>query len=295
MRQCAYLTMDDTSDFEVYDHLTYPPMTELGWQVTEVPWTATNINWNSFEAVVIRSPWDYQDHPQKFLEVLMQIEVSDAVLLNSLETVRWNISKSYLKVFASKGVPIVPTLWFESFDLRAMQQAYTDWDTPELIIKPQISANADDTYRLPPAKLGEKSAELAKLFAGRDHLVQPFIPAIVEQGEYSLFYFAGNYSHAILKKPKVGDFRVQEEHGGELLDIEPVTSLRAAGDKVINALQDILLYARVDVVRHKNEFLLMELEAIEPSLYFNMNEAAAKNFADAFVTMLEKIGHKHAK
>lgn len=290
MRQCAYLSMDDLSDFEAYDHLTYPHMTALGWQVTEVSWTDTKVDWNDFEVVVIRSPWDYQDHPQQFLDVLQQIEASDAVLLNSLATVQWNISKSYLKTFASNGVPIVPTLWFTTFDLAAMQQAYSDWDTPELIIKPQISANADDTFRLPPAELAAKSNQLASLFSDREHMVQPFLSAIVEEGEYSLFYFAGTYSHAILKKPATDDFRVQEEHGGELLEIEPELALRAAGDKVIAALPEPLLYARVDVVRHQGEFVLMELEAIEPSLYFNMSAAAAGNFAKAFTTMIEGMG-----
>lgn len=290
MRQCAYLSMDYPGEFEVYDHLTYPSMAKLGWQVTEVAWTDTNVDWNDFEVIVIRSPWDYQDHPQQFLEVLQRIDASDAVLLNSLATVQWNISKSYLKTFASKGVPIVPTLWFMTFDLAAMQQAYIDWDTPELIIKPQISANADDTFRLPPAELADSSDQLASLFTDREHMVQPFLPAIVEEGEYSLFYFAAEYSHAIIKKPAHGDFRVQEEHGGELLEIEPEAELRAAGDKVIAALSEPLLYARVDVVRHQGEFVLMELEAIEPSLYFNMSASAAGNFAQAFNTMINEMG-----
>lgn len=290
MRQCAYLSMDDLSDFEAYDHLTYAPMAELGWQVTEVAWADTSVDWNDYEVVVIRSPWDYQDHAQQFLKVLQQIDASSAVLLNSLQTVEWNISKSYLKTFASKGVPIVPTLWFTSFNLTAMQQAYSDWDTPELIIKPQISANADDTFRLPPANLAARADQLASLFSKRDHLVQPFLAAIVEEGEYSLFYFAGEYSHAIVKKPAQDDFRVQEEHGGQLLEIEPEPELRMAGDKVMEALPEPLLYARVDVVRHQGEFVLMELEAIEPSLYFNMNAAAARKFAQAFNTMIDGMG-----
>jgi len=290
MRQCAYLSMDNLSEFEVYDHLTYTPMAALGWQVSEVAWTDGSVDWNDYEVVVIRSPWDYQDHAQEFLGVLQQIEASSAVLLNSLQTVEWNISKSYLKTFASKGVPIVPSLWFTSFNLAAMQQAYADWDTPELVIKPQISANADDTFRLSPADLAARADQLASLFSERDHLVQPFLTAIVEDGEYSLFYFAGEYSHAIVKKPAQGDFRVQEEHGGELLEIEPEPELRDAADNVMEALPEPLLYARVDVVRHQGEFVLMELEAIEPSLYFNMSATAAGNFAQAFNTMINEMG-----
>lgn len=286
MRQCAYLTMDDISGFEAYDHLTYAPMAKLGWEVSEISWRADQVDWNQFEVVVIRSPWDYQDHPEAFLKVLEQIDRSQAILLNSLETVCWNISKSYLKDFAEKGVPIVPTLWFDSIDLAGMRAAYSDWTTPELIIKPQISANADDTFRLTPEALEDTSLKLTELFSNRDHLVQPFLPAIVEEGEYSLFYFGGEYSHAISKQPGVGDFRVQEEHGGQLLRIKPKVKLRAAADKVMAALSEPLLYARVDLVRHQQDFVLMELEAIEPSLYFNMAEEAAGNFAKAFQYMI---------
>jgi len=286
MRQCAYLSMDDLSDFEAYDHLTIAPMAELGWQVSEVSWRAKDVAWGHYEAVVIRTPWDYQDTPQEFLNTLEEIENSNARLLNSLDTVRWNISKTYLKDFAKKGVPIVPTRWVGSFADPIMHAAFAEWGTPELIIKPQVSANADDTFRLTPIALAEKAATLYETFQARPHMVQPFLPAVVKEGEFSLFYFSGEYSHAILKKPKREDFRVQEEHGGQLSKIEPEPPLRQAADLVIAALDEKLLYARVDLIRHGSTFLLMELEAIEPSLYFNMDQDAAGRFARAFGAMM---------
>lgn len=283
MRQCAYLTMHSLEDFECYDSLTFAPLQSRGWQASEIPWRDQNVDWNEFEVVVIRSPWDYQNAPDEFLSVLEEIEASNARLLNPLEVVRWNISKRYLEDFAAKGVPIVPTRWMNAYDHKVVSGAFNQWHVDEIIIKPQVSANADDTFRLDQEQLAAQKNDLQVCFAERAHMLQPFIPAIVEEGEYSLFYFNGVLSHTIIKRPKDNDFRVQEEHGGQLELIEVTDELLQYGDAVIASLDDTLLYARVDLVRHENQMVLMELEAIEPSLYFNMDDAAADRFANAFV------------
>jgi hypothetical protein len=113
-------------------------------------------------------------------------------------------------------------------------------------------------------------------------MVQPFVPAIIEQGEYSLFYFADHYSHCILKTPKSGDFRVQEEHGGILQSITPSKELLTAAKKALQTIPEKVLYARIDLVQYQGEYQLMEIELIEPSLYFNLDDKAAPRFAKAF-------------
>ena len=289
MRRCAYLSMHSLEDFECYDHLTYQPMLDLGWQVSEVPWRETDVDWNHYEAVVIRSPWDYQDHSSQFLDVLETIESSKARLLNPLSLVRWNIDKRYLLDFESRGVAIVPTRWLESFEISAVEDSYAEFGVDELIIKPCISANADDTFRLKQADLQTQCArlELSDRFHSRPHMLQPFVESVIAAGEVSLFYFNGKLSHAIRKTPKTDDFRVQEEHGGKIELIDATDELMKVGEKVIDALDDVLLYARVDLVQYKNQWMLMELEAIEPSLYFNMAESSAHQFAEAFNEMLD--------
>ncbi len=102
--------MDQLGDFVAYDHLAVPPLNELGWQVEEVSWHSTIVDWNRFAAVVIRTPWDYHHHLEKFLSVIDQIEASSALLCNSAQTVRWNIDKQYLRELESLGLPIVPTI-----------------------------------------------------------------------------------------------------------------------------------------------------------------------------------------
>ena len=128
---------------------------------------------------------------------------------------------------------------------------------------------------------GESKELLEKSLVNHQLMVQPFVQAVVDEGEYSLFYFAGVLSHSILKTPKSGDFRVQEEHGGQLNSITPCNELLAAAKKALQTIPEKLLYARIDLVKHENKFKVMEIELIEPSLYFNYDDKAANNFAKA--------------
>lgn len=276
--------MASLEKFVCYDELLYAPLQRYGWHAETVDWRNNSIDWNRFDAVIIRSCWDYQSDPAQFLTVLATIERSTAKLDNSLEVVRWNLSKTYLRDLEAKGIPIVPTAWFHGLDIAPLLSLFTHWQTPEIILKPVISACADDTFLLTPSTLTQQSATLVRLFQERDCMVQPFIPAIVTEGEYSLFFFGDEYSHTILKTPKSGDFRVQEEHGGQLQRVEPEALLLELSRAALAAIPESTLYARVDWVRTGNGFALMELELIEPSLYFNMDATSAERFARVFAT-----------
>jgi hypothetical protein len=116
-------------------------------------------------------------------------------------------------------------------------------------------------------------------------MLQPFQRGIIEEGEYSMIYFNGKYSHSVLKVPKRGDFRVQEEHGSEIVPVAPEAALRAAGDAAIAAIGQKLLYARADIVRSGDTFRVMELELVEPALYLRTESGAANRFADAIVSL----------
>ena len=289
MRKCAILSMDSLADFEAYDCLIDEPMLALGWQTELVSWRCANVNWSDYEAVIIRSPWDYQDDMESFLSVLSTIEQSTARLENSLSVVEWNINKSYLKSLAADNITIVPTLWPETFDTKNIAEYFSHFATEQIVLKPRVSANADNTFWLTTENYQDKMADLSQAFASRELMVQPFMAAICQEGEFSLFYFNGKYSHTILKTPAQGDFRVQEEHGGGLLTVTPEPSLLVAANNTMQAISKLhgeLLYARIDFVRHLDTFALMEAELIEPSLYFNMDEAAPQRFVDAFVTRM---------
>jgi len=281
--------MDSLEDFECYDKLTFTAMNDLGWDVSEVSWRSDK-DWNEFRYVVIRSPWDYQDHAHDFMSVLNEIENSSATLLNPLSIIEWNINKHYLIDLQNIGIEIVPSIWCEHLTEGDVNNAYAHFETKELIIKPAVSAGASDTYRVPQQSITEFCTEHLSKFNQRQCLIQPFMPAIVDEGEYSLFYFNSELSHCILKTPKSDDFRVQEEHGGRLkLVEEPEQSLLNAANATLKQISENLLYARLDFVRHNNAFVLMEAELIEPSLYFNLDEKSPERFAKAFDAFIHKL------
>jgi len=289
--------MDTLDDFEVYDQLIEAPLKQLGWSIEMISWRAESVDWNNYQAVIIRSPWDYQDDAPAFLQVLKAIDDSSAHLENSLGIVEWNIDKTYLRALEQKGVTLVPTLWQERLDdnalsIKQVSQYFSHFNQQQIVLKPRISANADNTFWLNKNSYKEKMTELNNAFNNRDFMVQPFMQHIVDEGEFSLFYFNGRYSHTILKIPKGDDFRVQEEHGGQLKSIEPEAILVQHAEQAMTALADIHqtpLYARVDFVRHGEGFALMEAELIEPSLYFNMDNESPKRFAQAFVERMNKL------
>lgn len=285
MKRCAFLSMDSLEDFFSYDTLLFEPLKKNGWLAEEVSWRKADVDWNLYDVVVIRTTWDYQEDVEAFLACLHRIEASSAQLQNSLKIVQWNINKSYLKDLQNQGINIVPTLWFDSFLLNEVQSSFVHFDAPEVVIKPLVSANADHTYRLTPERLVQQRAQLEAIFANREFMVQPFLTGIIEEGEYSLFFFAGQYSHSILKQPQTGDFRVQEEHGGQLKAVQPTEEMLTASRHCLAALPEDVLYARIDLVRHKNEFSVIEIELIEPSLYFNMDPESPQRFVDAFLEM----------
>lgn len=286
MPRCAFLTLDDPTGYLIDDELAYEPLHALGWTVEAVPWRS-DVRWQDYDVVVIRSTWDYQHDPVGFLDALARIERAGVPLHNPLDLVRWNLDKRYLRDLAGRGVPIVPTVWLDRLGPGALAEVFDKVGSDEIVVKPVVSANAYATYRLQRQTAHEVAESVEAHFAGRALMAQPFVPAVVEEGEFSIFYFNGEYSHAILKTPSQGDFRVQEDHGGLIRAVQPSAALRAASDTVLAALDEPPLYARFDLVRSTadedsaDRFWLMEAELVEPALYFRMDEGSAARFAQA--------------
>src|SRR5215216_1894676 len=276
----ALLSIEDLSNFVADDELLVEPLRRLGHDAEFVPWQAA-VDWRKFDGVVIRTTWDYQNHLPAFLRVLQEIETQTR-LANPLQIVKWNVDKKiYLQDIENRGGKIVPTIWSDSkIDSRQIQEWFDQLQMDEIVIKPTVDANAQHAFWL---KRGEEDpGELSRVFDKRSYMVQPFMRSIVEEGEFSLFYFNGAYSHTILKTPKAGDFRVQEEHGGIIQSTKPPADLSATGAKIMKCVSPTPLYARVDFVRTEaGEFLVVELELIEPSMYLRQAEHAPRMFAEA--------------
>ncbi|MBU2456064.1 MAG: hypothetical protein KJ668_22365, partial [Proteobacteria bacterium] len=229
----------------------------------------------------IRSTWDYQAQVQAYLRALEAIDRSSARLENNFELVRWNIDKSYLKDLEQKGIKIVPTLWEKNLGQKKILSFFKKLETSRLVIKPTISAGAHHTFQV-SADDHEIMSRIETVSRNRAFMIQPFMNNITLEGEFSVLYFGGEYSHTILKKPKTDDFRVQEEYGGVNRLVKPEQKLLSRTDQIMAALDISPLYARVDMVRQKDDFYLMELELIEPALYLNLDSESPDRFAAAW-------------
>lgn len=286
---CAFLTIDDMGDFVSDDDLAAALLRQRGWRVDALPWDEP-ADWSRYDLVVIRTTWDYHERPSRFLATLGEIEQSGTMLHNPLSLVHWNMDKRYLSDLDAGGVPIVPTTFADRLAGRDELLAhFLNFDTEAIILKPPLNVNAFDTFHVPRAEVESLFPQLQAVFGERPYMAQPFMPHIKSEGEYSLIYFNGSFSHAILKTPAGGDFRVQEEHGGIITAVTPQDGLLQVGLRALNALEEMPLYARVDLVRHiDDDFRVMEFELIEPSLYLRMDPAAPARFADALTAVFDQ-------
>jgi glutathione synthase/RimK-type ligase-like ATP-grasp enzyme len=246
------------------------PLAEQGLQLESVPWApaeSEGTDWSRYAAVLVKSAWDYQDKADGFLSLLDTIAGQGAPVFNDPALVRWNIRKTYLDDFAARGVPVVPSLWAEQPTAADLRAAFEAFDTNEIVLKPQIGGGARGQTR---HKRGEPVPDGVLL--NRPGMIQPFIPAIATEGEFSFLFADNEFSHVLLKRPKSGDYRIQEIFGGTNHRHDPAPADLAAASAVLEALPESLggppLYARVDLVRGADgKLLLMELEVIEPSLF----------------------------
>jgi glutathione synthase/RimK-type ligase-like ATP-grasp enzyme len=281
MKNCAFLTLDERGDYVIDDEHAIAPLAELGWRVATVSWRQTETPWSEFDAVIIRSTWDYWDDVPAFLSVLEHID-RETRLANSLGIVRWNLEKTYLADLDRKGIGIVPTIWPSEVKLDSFQAFSEQHGCDQLVIKPVIGANGDKAFRVSPLDSPQRREMISACFADRRALVQTFMPRILTEGEFSLFYFNGEFSHAILKTPAESEFRSQEEHGANIQPVLPEPQLLMRGREALAALSETPLYARADFIRNdENDFLVMELELIEPSMYLRTDPGAPMRFARA--------------
>jgi glutathione synthase/RimK-type ligase-like ATP-grasp enzyme len=281
VKNLAFLSLDQRGDFVIDDEHAVAPLADLGWNVFTVSWRQVESRWSDFDAVVIRSTWDYWHDVPAFLDTLATIDRVSR-LANPLGLVRWNLEKTYLQDLEDRGVAIVPTLWLNGLSPSELPRLEARLGCSDLVIKPTVGANGDDAFRLSAKDDEARVAQIASRFEGRACMVQPFRQRVLEEGEFSLFYFGGHYSHAIRKVPAEGEFRSQEERGARVLAVEPETGLGRSAEGALAALPLKPLYARVDLVRNESGvFEIMECELVEPSLYLRCDPHAPGRFARA--------------
>jgi hypothetical protein len=219
--------------------------------------------------------WGYHRAGEQWDDQVGRWERQGLRLQNPGSVLRWNADKAYLGRLADGGAPVTPTIFVERLSQEVLDEAAARFGTERLIAKPRISAGAWQTVRWSPGQ---------PLDGGPTGpaMVQPYLPAIEQEGEISLIYLGGTFSHAIRKQPQPGDFRVQPEYDGIITAHKPAADERAAADAVLGAVEEPLLYARVDLVRDTSgQPVLMELELVEPDLYLRYDPEAPARFASA--------------
>lgn len=292
----ALVTYSGVPAITTDDCLLRDALVARGAEVEARAWDA-EADWSIYRRIVLRSCWNFHFLPQEFRSWVNDVkEHHHGSLMNGPALVQWSVDKHYLRDLETRGIPIVPTIWVSRDD---------DGEVPELdvliaeqgwaagaVVKPAISATAHETFRIAP-HAGE--AHQTHFAALRDStpsglLVQPFLPEI-EDGEWSLVFLGGEFSHAVKKRAIAGDFRVQYNFGGtvERLDPDPLlisdagAALRATAEATETGVREIL-YARVDGVVRNGRLLLMELELIEPVLFFAQAPGAAARMAELIVS-----------
>lgn len=279
IHRIAFATCADLPSIQPDDVPLARALQHLGLAPVSCVWNDAAVDWASFDAVLIRTIWDYFKHYPAFLAWLDRLDRLGVRSINDSALLRWNSDKRYLLELAGRGADVIPSRLAAAGELDGVLSTLRG---QQLVIKPTISGGAWHTVRGVAGEPGFAGA-VAALPAGLDYLVQPFVAEIVDDGEWSLLYIAGRFSHAVLKRPASGDYRVQEEHGGTVETIAPDARARAAAERALQALAESgygrHAYARVDGVFSGGRFLIMELEVLEPFLYLAACPAAAERLA----------------
>lgn len=282
----ALLTCQKLHKLTPQDQLLIPELARHNITATAEIWDDKNINWNDFDYLIFRNTWDYFEKETEFNLWLDQIEKLGIKTLNSIDVIKQNKHKFYLHKIEQQGIKIIPTVFIDkTSDFNLKEIIPTHWE--KAVIKPAFSAGSYLTEVFVTADIDKINTQYQTIASEKELLVQQFMPEIQTVGETSFIFFNKKFSHAVNKKPVPGEFRIQVQFGGIYRVIHPDAELIAKAQKVVDNFIGKLLYARVDGIVIDNELHLMEVECIEPDLYFNLSEGSLERFVDAIVELIK--------
>lgn len=238
------------------------------------------IDWTKSKNILIRSPWDYSEKSELFKSKLNEAHKAGCNIIHKPEVIYWNMDKSYLNELAEK-TNVVKTICIDNFEIKNIM-GYFDELGDTLVFKPKVGAGGRDTFKIHK----DEDKSLLNVLKNTSVLIQSYIPSIVDEGEYSFIFFNGKFSHSVLKNAAEGEFRVQDNHGGVVKAYTPKNDELSIISQMLASIPYKTIYARVDVVRHEGSFALMEMEIIEPELFFRFSEDGMSNFAKALYSNL---------
>lgn len=282
-KRLALITWSGLPQGAESERLILPYLAAAGIDTEIVGWRSAETDFSKFDLIVLRSCWDYHLRGDEFTQWLHRV-ARVVPVLNSLDTVLWNLNKFYLREMPAIGIEIAPTVFVNGSGPIASSACQDIRSWKKSVVKPAVSASAHKTWLFDGAAL-PKEDELKSKMQDQPFLVQQFMPEIETQGEISFIYIDGAYNHAVLKRPAAGDFRVQKEHGGSAEILLPSSALLEQANQIAMTVSQVRdsLYCRIDAVARDHKLVLMELELIEPELFLGLAEGAAARFADAII------------
>jgi glutathione synthase/RimK-type ligase-like ATP-grasp enzyme len=268
------------------DQLLKTALEDKGLKVCKKDWADPSFDWTKTKYAIFRTTWDYFDRFDEFFSWLDQTK-NKTTFINSAEVINWNIDKHYLQDLAKNNINIAPTLFVEKGDKISLKQLFEKTNWAEAVLKPAISGAARHTYRINASNYSEFEAVFQELISEECMLFQEFLNTITTQGEISLILIGGEYTHAVKKIAKKGDFRVQDDHGGRVEKYTPTELEITFAEDCLKASPYRPIYARIDIVYdNNNKPSLSELELIEPELWFRNNSTSANLLAEEIFNLI---------
>jgi glutathione synthase/RimK-type ligase-like ATP-grasp enzyme len=261
------------------DHILYTELLRRGFDAEPVIWDS-GADWSRYQVVITRSIWDYHRKYDQFLKWLDALDASGACLFNPTPLERWNSDKHYMLDLEARGVRITPTRVIDRGAGRTLASVIEETGWTRIVVKPTVASTGFETWQADTPLTPEHEARFAKQSGEMDVLVQQFVPGI-GSGERSFVFIGGEFTHCVLKKSAGEDFRVHIEWGGSVERVFPSTAEIDWARSVMQAVDQPWMYGRVDAVKDDTgQFVLMELEMLEPELFFAYNSEATDWFIE---------------
>lgn len=265
------------------DTLLMEAFERKGFNVVRLNWDFPHFDWEKTKYAIFRTTWDYFNRFNEFSLWLKKVSAKTK-LINPISIINWNIDKHYLLDLKEKGINIPETVFIEKGDEKGFSHYIKNSDWDEFVLKPSISGAGRHTYRINRSNYLDYSAVYNSLIQDESLMLQEFQYNVVKSGEIAFILFGGNFSHAILKKAKPGEFRVQDDFGGTVQKYHPTIDEIKFAENVVYNCDNLPLYARVDVIKDNTEQpAVSELELIEPELWFRYHSSAADSFVKNFI------------
>ncbi len=271
------------------DQFLKTALEKRGLKVHRTNWDHPTFDWSTTKMIICRSTWDYSDRVGAFSKWLKKV-AQQTKIINTLDLMLWNMDKHYLQELIDAGINVAPSLFLEVGEKRSLATILDTTNWKEAIIKPVVAAGARHTYRINKSTVSEVESTFNELIEKEAFILQEFQYRILFKGELSFMMFDGKYSHAVLKKAKQGDFRVQDDWGGTVYEYNPTEKEVNFAETVMQYFDPSPVYARVDVFwDNNNQLCLAEIEMIEPELWFRNYPKAADLLAKVIEQKLKEI------